>query len=339
MKRRLCLYGALATLLIAGWVAWELMSPYQGYHGTVIVEIQPRTKVKVIASQLRNEGVLAFRRPFLALYSVLRPWNGIKAGEYEFKVPLRPWDVYWKLVTGDVYWFPVTIPEGMDIFDVAKVVSGQLPIREEEFLEVANDPSLIRDLDSEATSLEGYLFPDTYRVSSKSTARSLARSMTDRFRQILKSGIREKLDSIDISLRETLTLSSLVEKETGKREERPVIAGVFWNRLRRRVLLQCDPTVIYAARLSGRYKGGGIIRQSDLAYDSPYNTYRYLGLPPGPIANPGLESIQAVLNPADVKYLYFVSDNRGGHIFSRTLAEHLRAVKLYRQGRVARVSR
>ncbi len=338
MKRRLLLFGLLATLLIAGWVVWELMSPYQGYPERVVVEIRPRTGVKLIASRLRGEGVLAYRRPFLILYSVLRPWNGIKAGEYEFKGPLRPWDVYWKLVDGDVYYYPVIVPEGMDIFDVAKAVSRQLPIEEEAFLKVANDPSMIKDLDSEATSLEGYLFPDTYRVSHYSSPQSVARAMTDRFRRVLAGGVQKKLEASGMSLREALTLASLIEKETGRGGERPLIAGVFRNRLRRRVLLQCDPTVIYAARLNGRYKGKGVIRQSDLAFDSPYNTYRYPGLPPGPIANPGLKSIEAALEPADVKYLYFVSDNQGGHVFSRTLNEHLRAVRRYRRGRVVRAS-
>ena len=338
MKRRLLLFAVLATLLIAGWIVWELRSPYQGYSERVIVEIRPRTGVKVIASRLRREGVLAYRRPFLILYSLLRPWHSLKAGEYEFKGPLRPWDVYWKLVSGDVYYYPVTVPEGMDIFEVAKAVSRQLPIEEEEFLKVANDPSSIRDLDPEATSLEGYLFPDTYRVSHYSNARVVARAMTDRFRQVLDGGVRKKLEASGMTLREALTLASLVEKETGRGEERPLIAGVFRNRLRRRSLLQCDPTVIYAARLNGRYKGMGIIRRSDLAFDSPYNTYLYPGLPPGPIANPGLKAIEAALEPADVKYLYFVSDNQGGHVFSRTLNEHLRAVRHYRRDRVVRAA-
>ena len=328
LQLRLILFGVLACLLVVGWTFWELLRPYKAYPGEVVVEIRPRTGVKLMASQLQNRGVLAHRRPFLVLYALMRPWHGIQAGEYLFGEPMRPWDVYWKLVAGEVRYYPVTIPEGMDIFDVAKAVAHELPIPEPEFLEVARDVSLIRDLDPEADSLEGYLFPDTYHFARHSQAQAVARTMVSRFRAVL-ADFRPLPGKTGMGLRETIILASLVEKETGREGERPLISGVFRNRLRRRVLLQCDPTVIYAARLNDRYVG--VIRQSDLDYDSAYNTYRYAGLPPGPICNPGLRSIRAALEPADTDYMYFVSDGRGGHVFSSTGSQHVRAVARYRR--------
>ena len=330
MKLRLILFGVLACLLLGVWTVWELLSPYKAYPGEVVVEIVPRSGVKMIANQLQNQGVLAHRRPFLVLYSLMRPWHGVQAGEYLFRDPLRPWDVYWKLVSGEVRYYPVTIPEGMDIFDVAKAVARKLPIAELEFLKAARDVSLIRDLDPEADSLEGYLFPDTYHFARHSTPQEVARTMVSRFRAVLAE-FWPLLEKSGMGLRETLILASLVEKETGKGEERALIAGVFRNRLHLGYLLQCDPTVIYAARLNDRY--AGIIHQSDLDFDSPYNTYRSQGLPPGPICNPGLKSLRAAVHPAQTDYMYFVSDNEGGHIFSQTGKKHNRAVIQYRQER------
>jgi UPF0755 protein len=191
----------------------------------------------------------------------------------------------------------------------------------------------VRDFDPEAKDLEGYLFPDTYTLPRRTTAAQLVERMVSRFQKVLTSELRSRAAERGFTVRQVVTLASLVEKETAKAEERPVVAGVYANRLEMGMGLQCDPTVIYALMLAGRYDGN--IRKGDLQIDSPYNTYRYAGLPPGPIAAPGEAALQAAVDPADVPYIYFVSRNDGSHVFSATLEEHNRNVynfqKLRRQ--------
>ncbi len=328
LKLKIFLVFSLALLVAGGWFAKDIMTPYQGYGGEAIVEIPPGTGIRTAAGSLQQGGMLEYRRPFLILYMLLRPWHGIQAGEYLFDRPLRPWDVYWKLIHGEVRHYPLTIPEGFDIFDISRTVSQQLSIPEADFMEVARDASLIRNLDPEAETLEGYLFPDTYHFSRQTTARDVAKTIVDRFRKVLEE-LGPTVGKDSTNLRKIITMASLIEKETDKGSERALVSGVFHNRLRLGYPLQCDPTVVYAARLNNR--DVGVIRQSDLDFDSPYNTYRRRGLPPGPICNPGRDAIRATLEPAEGNYLYFVSDNHGGHVFSRTGAEHARAVADYRR--------
>jgi UPF0755 protein len=234
------------------------------------------------------------------------------------------------LARGDVVRNDVTIPEGRTIEESAALVA-KAELDGDEFLAAARDPSLIADLDPDATDLEGYLFPDTYHVPlDTSPARALVERMVQRFRQVVTPEL-ERIEKKGFTVREVVIIASLVELETAAVEERPRIAGVFLNRLERRMLLQTDPTVIYALKQEGRWDGN--IRRRDLEMDSPYNTYRYAGLPPGPIGSPGREAILAVLDPLETRELYFVSRNDGTHHFSETLREHNRAVNRYQRRR------
>jgi UPF0755 protein len=269
----------------------------------------------------------------------------LRAGEYLFDRPLRPIDVWRKLVQGDVYLHPVIIPEGSDRFDIARILNLRLGIDPVQFFRVTEQAVAIQDLDPRAVSLEGYLFPDTYRFPRGVSAEAVVITMLTRFRHILAThfanqGLSPTPDSPRQLGRgaggggtrgwhDVITLASLVEKETPEASERPLIAGVFERRLERGMALQSDPTVVYAARLD--HRSVGLITQSDLEFDSPYNTYRHSGLPPGPIASPGEASIRAALHPTVGDALYFVANNHGGHVFARTLAEHQRNVSRYRR--------
>ena len=337
------LLGAAAVGL--AWLAFDLLSPYRGYDGNVIIEIAPGSRAFQIADSLAARGVLRHRWPFLLRYLMGRPRHNLRAGEYMFDRPLRPIDVYRKLVLGEVYLHPVVIPEGSDRFDIARILNQRLGIDPALFLRVTRQATPIHDLDPKAPSLEGYLFPDTYRFPRGVSAATVVTTMLARFRHILATRFADVGAAPVVAQglprgaaphqggltgwHDVITLASLVEKETPEASERPLVAGVFERRLELGVPLQCDPTVVYAAQLEGRPIGP--ISQTDLQLDSPYNTYRHAGLPPGPIANPGEASIRAALNPAAGDALYFVANNQGGHVFARTLEEHQRNVSRYRR--------
>ncbi len=330
MKRRLAAVVAAIVLAGAAWGMWDLYRPYRGFQAPVLLEIPPGTGAPAIADLLVSRGVLAYRWPFLARYELGRTRRRrLKAGEYLFDRPLRPIDVYRKLAAGDVYLHTVVIPEGSDRFDIARILADRLPIEPGDFLRRTEQTTLIHDLDPAAPTLEGYLFPDTYRFPRHVTAETIIATMVARFRRVLQSRFQDETASGPVDLHTVVTLASLVEKETPDPAERPVVAGVFTRRLEKGMLLQCDPTVIYAARLADRPIG--IIRESDLNFDSSFNTYRHAGLPPGPIANPGESSLRAAFHPASGDTLYFVSNNHGGHVFSKTLAEHQHNVARYRK--------
>jgi UPF0755 protein len=334
MKRWLLLLAAVATLAGTVWIIDNLRRPYRGYSGNLILVIEPGTRAPEVAQLLASRGVLAYRLPFLLLNECGRARHRtLKAGEYLFDRPLRPIDVYRKLIRGDVYLHPVVIPEGSDRFDIARIVEQQLGLRPEDFLRATEQTSLIDDLDPGALTLEGYLYPDTYRFPRTSGPAAVVTTMVARFRRVLESQLPPDLARSPERLQEIITLASLVEKETPDPAERPIIAGVFARRLERNMLLQCDPTVIYADRLARRpiAKSSVPITRSELAADSPYNTYLHAGLPPGPICSPGLVSIRAALDPTPGEALYFVSNNHGGHVFASTLQEHQRNVTRYRR--------
>jgi UPF0755 protein len=317
----------------AACVVRDLYRPYRGFGGNLIVNISPGTTAPAISELLVARGVLAHRLPFLARYLIGRSHRRLKAGEYLFDRPLRPIDVYRRLIQGDVVLYQVVIPEGSDRFDMARILQDRLGIEPADFLLASEDTTLIRDLDPTAPSLEGYLFPDTYRYPRRTNSSTVIATMVARFRRILQARFGNELEPWRGQLHAAVTLASLVEKETPKPEERPVVAGVFTRRLEKGMPLQCDPTVVYAARLAHRPVGA--IRVSDLNFDSPFNTYRHPGLPPGPIASPGELSLRAAFHPDDGDALYFVSDNHGGHIFAATLYEHQRHVAQYRQRTLA----
>ena len=334
MKRRLLLLAAVPALAGMVWIIGNLRRPYRAYSGNLILVIEPGSHALEVAQLLASRGVLAHRLPFLLVHLYGRArHHRLKAGEYLFDRPLNPIDVYRKLIRGDVYLHAVVIPEGSDRFDIARIVEQQLGISPEDFLSSTEQNSLIRDIDPGALNLEGYLYPDTYRFPRTAGPAVVVTAMLGRFRRVLELRLPPELARSPERLRATITLASLVEKETPDPAERPVIAGVFARRLERNMPLECDPTVIYANRLVRRSisRSSGPITRSELAADSPYNTYLHAGLPPGPICSPGLVSIRAALNPTPGQSLYFVSNNRGGHVFAATLQEHQRNVTRYRR--------
>jgi UPF0755 protein len=316
--------AVLCAILAARWY----LTPYRGFQTQTFVEIEHGTSSTTIAEQLEGAGVVRSRWAFL-LVRALHPQAHLQAGEYRFGSPQTVFQVFEKIRRGDIFYEEITIPEGSNIFDIAELLRNSDTVKPGSFLEAAADPQSIRDLDKAAPSLEGYLFPSTYRVTHKTTAKQLCRMMTDEFRKEWRAlgGDRQSA-----RIHEIVILASLVEKESAARDERPKIASVFLNRLRLGMPLQCDPTTVYAALLENRYRG--TIHRSDLASASPYNTYSHAGLPPGPIANPGSLSLKAALFPAESNLLYFVAkpDASGSHVFSSSLAEHEKAVAQYRKG-------
>jgi UPF0755 protein len=315
---------ALLALLAAGGAVYWLTRPVTMAEDT-FVEISRGLSTRAIASQLTQQGVIRSPYALLALRA-LQPGSRLQAGEYEFSGTLSAWDVFNRIRLGQVFYEEVTIPEGSSIFDIAALLGKTDTIESADFLAAAKDPTLIKDLDALAPSLEGYLFPSTYRLTHKTTAKDLCRLMTVEFRHQWNA-IRGTSNNAHY----VVTVASLVEKETAIPKERPLVAAVFEGRLKLNMPLQCDPTTVYAALVENRYRG--TIYKSDLASRNPYNTYAHPGLPPGPIANPGVESLKAALSPAQTNVLYFVAkgDGSGSHRFSATIAEHQAAVASYRK--------
>lgn len=314
----------LILLATAAWLAHSLFTPLAP-PGKPDVLLRSGLSARRIAAELQAVGVIRNASAFLALHAVKgRP--SLKAGEYRFDHPADAFEILDRVTRGDVIVRTVVVPEGYNMFEVADAVAAAGLCTRDQFLEAARaEVVLINDLDPAATSLEGYLFPDTYQFTRAQGPREIAAAMVRRFRQEAASlGLAGDIHRI-------VVLASIVEKETGVPEERPLVAGVFQNRLQRNMVLAADPTVVYGALLAGRYRGA--IHQSDLGFDSPYNTYRRAGLPPGPIANPGRDSLRAAMQPASTTYVYFVSDARGRHRFASTAAEHSRNVAAYRRER------
>ena len=325
MIRRLLLL-LIILVLIAGAVAfWAVGMPASGPNKEVFLNIQPGTGTSGIARQLEESRVIDGSWQFL-LARALRPGVTLKAGEYRFDQPMTAWAVLDKIARGDIFYHLLRIPEGANIFDIAAEVEklGLMPAA--EFLKTARDPALIRDLAPDAPTLEGYLFPSTYRVTRSTTAQAICREMTTQFRKVWA-----EIGGQGKDVNRYVTLASLVEKETGVPSERTTVASVYANRLEMGMKLDADPTTLYAALLEGRHKGPTIYR-SDLESMHPYNTYRNSGLPPGPIANPGEASLRAALRPAKTNYLFFVAkgDGSGGHVFTESLDRHNAAVRDYR---------
>lgn len=328
---RVLAFGLLVALLfaaIAGGIGgYWYFGPYRGFGAETFVELERGMSSQEIARVLALHRVVRSRWAFLAVRT-LHPRATLQAGEYRFGSAQTPWQVFEKIRRGDVFYEDFTVPEGSNIFDIAGLLEQSDTVPADAFLKVAADPRTIRDLDPLAPDLEGYLFPSTYRVTHRTTAEQLCRMMTAEFRKHWTALAGEKRTA---DIHKVVTLASLVEKETGVADERPLVAAVFTNRLRLDMPLQCDPTTVYAALLENRYQG--VIHKSDLASVNPYNTYAHAGLPPGPIANPGLSSLTAALHPAEADYLYFVAkaDGSGAHHFSATLSEHDQAVSAYRK--------
>jgi len=315
----------IVALVGAAALYYFLDRPFAGFQAEVFIEIPKGASTREIAPMLAEAGVIEHPWEFLAVRA-LRQSDKLQAGQYRFATPASALTVYNRIARGDVFYHELSIPEGQNMFDIASAVEALGLMPAAKFLASARDPSLIQDIAPSAPSLEGYLFPDTYRVTRHTSARELCRILTQRFRaEWGRLGA-----SADVH--QTVTLASLIEKEAAVPADRPLIASVFHNRLKLGMKLDCDPTTVYAALLEGRYRGK--IHQSDLASRNPYNTYQHAGLPPGPIASPGAASLRAALAPAETDYLYFVArpDGSGRHQFSKDLAAHSQAATQYRRG-------
>jgi UPF0755 protein len=312
----------IAILAVAGFLAYGLLLP-AGSNSQQLVQLKSGSSARHIASDLQRAGIIRSQYAFL-LWHYFHGGKALKAGEYAFDHPAGASEVYDRIARGDIFFHNVVVPEGYNMFDVATAIEAAGLGRHEDFLQAARtQTALVRDLDPLAPSLEGYLFPDTYHFTRTQSMHDMAAAMVHRFRQAAHE------IGLDKDFHRLVTMASIVEKETGAPEERPVVAGVFYNRMRRNMVLATDPAVIYAALLENRYRG--TIYQSDLQSNSPYNTYRFVGLPPGPICSPGKASLTAAMHPADTDYLYFVSDNQGHHRFARTEQEHAGNVAAYRR--------
>ena len=334
MKR--ILLGVALLVLVAGGVlgygAKRLYDradqPHRGYSvAEVFVDIPSGTSTRDIGRQLVAAGVVPDERTFrIALWRSGRD-RGLQAGEYRFADPVSALAVVDTLARGQVYLRAITFPEGLTRDEMADVFGRSEFGTAEAFLVASERVELVEALDPDATDLEGYLFPETYSLPRDATADDLVEAMVAQFERTFDAELRERAAARELSIREVVTLASLIQKETGLDEERPLVSAVYNNRLGRRMPLQCDPTVIYALQLAGLYDGN--LTRDNLRFDSPYNTYVYPGLPPGPIAAPGAADLRAAVHPAEVSHLYFVSRNDGSHVFADSLREHNRNVREY----------
>jgi UPF0755 protein len=323
----------LMAVIAAGLAYVSLGTTYQGFGEPVIVDFPKGTSTQAMADELAQNGVIRYSWQFL-MARVLHRGKKLQAGEYRFEHSDTPFNILDRIGRGDVFFYELIVPEGSNMFDIAASLARFDFLNPANFLRAARNPALIRDLAPQAPTLEGYLFPSTYRITRATTEQQLCVMMTGVFRKHWRD-LQSSLPS-DALVNNIVTLASLVEKETAVPDERRIVASVYDNRLRKGMALDCDPTTIYAAMLEKRYRG--VIHRSDLDSANPYNTYRHAGLPPGPIANPGLAALEAALAPAETDYLYFVAkaDGSGSHQFSATIEQHNLAVERYRHAAAAK---
>jgi UPF0755 protein len=329
--RAVVLLIVLIAGLGGGWlVHHRLNTPYRTFpQSEVFVELPPGTGEREIARRLTEAGVVPDPWTFRLATWLSRAGRRLQAGEYRFAESATPLEVVSRLARGDVYAVITTFPEGLTIHEMAAIFgrSGLGP--PSEFETAASEGSLAAPFDPDAPTLEGYLFPSTYTFSRHAAASAAVRTMVAQFRKVFDAKLQQEAAAQHLTVRQTVTLASVIEKETARAEERPLVSAVLRNRLAEHMPLQCDPTVIYALMRTGKWTGN--LTRDDLQIDSPYNTYRYPGLPPGPIASPGRASLEAAVRPADAPYLYFVSRNDGTHVFSATLEEHNRNVAAWQK--------
>ncbi len=306
--------------------------------GQTFVLLHPGYSTRRIATELQTAGVIRSADAFV-LWHYLHHKHSLKAGEYLFEKSASSLDVHRRLVRGDVYFHTVVIPEGFNMFDIAQAIQNAGLGSSEEFLKVAtSDTALIADLAPGAKTLEGYLFPNTYEFTRMQTMQEMAAAMVKQFRQVAREiGLTTDVTMTDVrntdapanDVQQTVILASIIEKETAAPEERPLVASVYYNRMAHHGALQADPSVIYAELLQGAYSGA--LHHADMQFNSSYNTYTHVGLPPGPIGNPGRSSLEAAIHPADTDYFYFVSNGNGHHRFAHSLEEHNKNVAAYRK--------
>ena len=303
-------------------MAWALFVPVSPT-GQKFVLLRPGYSTRRIAAELKSAKVIRSEYSFV-IWRYFHRKHSLKAGEYLFESPANEIDVHKRLVRGDIYVYTVVIPEGYTMFDIANAIQESGLGSRDEFLKIAqSETALVSDLAPEAHSLEGYLFPNTYQFTRTQSMPEMVSAMVKQFRQIAQQ------IGLTNDVQKTVTMASIIEKETGIPDERPLVASVYYNRLANHIALDADPSVIYAELLNGNYQGA--LHHADMRIDSPYNTYRHPGLPPGPIGNPGKSSLEAAMHPAQTDYYYFVSDGNGRHRFAHSLEEHNRNVAAYRR--------
>jgi peptidoglycan lytic transglycosylase G len=322
------LFLVIACAAAGVWLVRGVDRPFKGYDASEqFVEIPQGAGSAAIGKRLADAGVVRDVNSFRLALWLTGEGRRLQAGEYRFDHPMSARQVADKIARGDVYVRPITFPEGLTYKQMGALYESKGFGPAQEFTDAAKTRALVSAIDPEARDLEGYLFPDTYKLPRHMTAEQLVARMVASFMKTLTPGLIDSAEARGMTIRQLVTLASIVEKETGNPEERPLVAAVYANRLKIGMGLQCDPTVIYALERAGRYDGN--LTHENLQFDSPYNTYRYAGLPPGPIASPGRASLEAAAHPANVPYLYFVSKNDGSHAFAATLDEHNRNVQQY----------
>ena len=339
MKRPVYIILASIGLLIAVGIAVsafllysELQTPYYGARtAETYIDIRKGAAANEIADLLVQNEILKRRIPFLIYLRYTDMGRQIQAGEYRFQEPETPMRIAQRLVHGDVYFRSITIPEGLTANETIALLTGNGLGNISEMERALLKTEWIQDLDSNAENLEGYLFPETYRFGRKADSEAMVKTMVDQFRKQISRILKESAAPAGWNIRRIVILASMIEKEAMQTEERPQIASVLVNRLRRQIPLACDATIIYAMKLAGTYRGN--LSKADLEMVSPYNTYLHADLPPGPIANPGADSLRAALNPAETDYLYYVSRNDGTHQFSKNWRDHAQAVNKYQRSR------
>jgi UPF0755 protein len=332
MKRAVLWIFALAIVGATGWAGWRWLDEQRFAatrfgQGVRTVVVPPRTGPHQLAQILARNGMVSDARRFFIHLHYFKRHSHPRAGEYEFDGPLRPDDVLDKLDRGDVKLYRFTVPEGLRADEIAPIVGATGVCTADEFLRLARDPATARKLSVPANGLEGFLFPDTYSVPRSAGCAGIVQAMASRFREEWQKARAQRAPEVALDELQAVTLASIVEKETGRSEERPRISCVFHNRLKKGMRLGTDPTVIYAVLLQNDFKWDGNLHKSDLMRPHPYNTYLVKGLPPGPISNPGAASLRAALRPADCTDLFFVSRNDHSHVFCPDLACHERNVR------------
>ena len=321
----LVVLGGLAAYLMIRWAETPVLSESE-HPPSKIVFISDGATFQQVASMLERERLIKSRSAFVLLGKAHEAERKIHPGEYELNAAMLPADMLSKFLAGRVVLHSVTIPEGYSMGQIADVLAQHQITDRTEFVRLAKDKSFMKTLGISVDSLEGYLYPDTYRFPRSTAAKEVIKTMVEQLGQVMTAEWQARAKELHLSVHEVLTLASVIEKETGAGEERPQISSVFHNRLKKKIPLQSDPTVIY-----GLPNFDGNLHKKDLSHPSPYNTYRWPGLPPGPIASPGAQSIRAALYPVPSSYLFFVSKNNGTHQFSATLVEHNKAVEKYQK--------
>jgi len=320
-----CLLFLVCVFSLIGFSHY-LLSPSRKGGCNQLFLVRKGSTLKQVAAELEKKEIITSKRLFMLWGRLTRYSRNIKAGEYRLNSGMTPAKILEILGKGAIISHAVTIPEGFTRKQIGELLEEKGLVDKDKFLSLTGDPAVARHYGISGPGLEGYIFPDTYRFGRDLHPQEVIDVMLRRFMEVF-SKFRKRADQLGMTLEQVITLASIVEKETGSADERPIIASVFLNRLKRNMRLESDPTVIYGIK----YFNGNLTKK-DLAKRTPYNTYVINGLPPGPIANPGRETIKAVLYPAKTEYLYFVSKNNGHHYFSKTLSEHNRAVQTYQKG-------